>query len=214
MKATFRGNRVSDDRSERRRISGYFLLVATCGLHAASGIAGELDNGLLSPDLSGQSQVRQMNDPVLKDPYAALLEEQDPFYRSTRKALARFKAARQKSLRSDSGVIAATQGGSAGLLNGKDIRSIRNKAALNTAMPLTGDPDSMSQLGDMAAAGTAISTHKPDVRHNKKQNSLSKDDDDDDVAAPRNPAALSPCSPATCRVKRSSLSRPSALSDN
>jgi hypothetical protein len=198
-------NRVWRDRCLGKRMSRSLLLfVAGCFVNSSVCYAGEFGNSSLLP-LGGQLQSEESQDPIplLKDPYAALLEEQDPYRHAARKAIALVKGERAKqymgNLVSAKTTIAARMGSSgAGIDGGTSAISVGGMGMNMSGMDATQDGSSKMSNEDSLDGG-----RKPAERRQRK--GLTTDADrDDDVTAPKNPASAAPCVPPACRSEGTS----------
>jgi hypothetical protein len=200
-------------KSAARHVKTLWLLVAISGCSASFNpcLAGGFDGDFQPPDISGQSPIQASEDPILmqKDPYAALIEQQDPYRHATRKALAIINAARK----SDSAIATGNENSS--LINkAKSLKAMHDSGTLNIGLPVIGDAQSSSGgIGDTSSSTDQNSSVSR--RHDKKHGlSTIRGDDGDIVGVPNNPAASLSCAPPVCHSERSSwLSTLAPLSD-
>jgi hypothetical protein len=166
--------------------------------------AGGLGDSLTLP-IGGQPKIQGSKDPVslLKDPYATLLEEQDPFRHAARKAIAVVNGSRAKQYMANvanmsnmtgSRTVGAGRIGSSGIGIGEDENAFSGSGMADANMLGMGT-DSVSTMSD---EGSLESARKLLERRRRKQSNVEADKDDD-VGSPKNPASLPSCAPPTCR---------------
>jgi hypothetical protein len=167
------------------------LFIGTCCVNSSVCCAGELGDGLTLP-VGGKPQMQESEDSIslLKDPYAALLEQQDPFRHAARKAIALLNGSRVTQYMSDMA----------------NMSSVTDANILGIGIV----QDSRGKKSD---EGSLDGARKTTERHQRKR-SATEVDKDDDVAAPQNPVSLLSCLPPSCRSESTSaLSKLAPLLD-